>query len=205
MVARAVCRSGDMPPKCIPYSNHSHFSSTKWLKDWLSRNGSFLCQTYLKQSWWEIHLLLSARGSQSSGRKNNASFLICHMVNRNMNLIKYNNPMFAGRRRKIHKQMSRDVIDQHFAHNHTSFSESVGYPCRTTLRLPDSYDAKIAKICNLWIFLPINHFFKTVTCMSALWHFIECTGKGLVQVLSMYQVFLKPLQMAPEGATKIRN
>ena len=24
-----------------------------------------------------------------------------------------------------------------------------------------------------------------VTCMSAFWHFIECTGKGLIQVLSL--------------------
>ncbi len=25
----------------------------------------------------------------------------------------------------------------------------------------------------------------SVTCMSAFWHFIECTGKALIQVLSL--------------------
>ncbi len=35
---------------------------------------------------------------------------------------------------------------------------------KASIRIPDSYDAKIAKICNLWTFWPviqpINHLFK---------------------------------------------
>ncbi len=42
--------------------------------------------------------------------------------------------------------------------------DQVAIDAKSVLRIPDSYDAKIAKICNFWTSLPvwqlINHLFK---------------------------------------------
>ncbi len=52
------------------------------------------------------------------------------------------------------------------------------------LRIPDSYDAKIAKICNFWTFWPviqlINHLFKCYfKNVTALFTSMEHWAKGL--------------------------
>ncbi len=64
-----------------------------------------------------------------------------------------------------------------------------------TLRIPDSYDAKIAKICNVWTFWPvfqlISHLFK----IRQIGLFVQC----LIHVKSAVIAFFTSLEHWEKG------
>ncbi len=85
---------------------------------------------------------------------------------------------------------------------HSSLKTTISYKCLTRwlhislrhssryLRIPDSYDAKIAKICNCWTFWPVIQLISTFYIYGALGKraFCRILNRGIISWITCQNV-----------------